>query len=66
MTTSTGSDQPTSPLWNYNFRILDSEFSDAKLKTVSLRLLERYAKHTKKWDADKNSEWICRLILVPN
>jgi hypothetical protein len=50
--------------WFYHFREMRSVFSEAKCAEAASRLLERYSKLTKNWDAGKNSEWICRLFMA--
>lgn len=50
--------------WYYDFREIRSAFSEEKCAEAASRLLERYSKLTKSWDAEKNSEWVCRLFMA--
>lgn len=49
--------------WYYDFRELNSQFDEGNSKKVAESLLVRYSKLTKGWDAEKNSEWLCRTYL---
>lgn len=49
--------------WYYDFREIQSAFTDASCSKVASRLLERYSKLTKRWSAELNSEWICRIFM---
>ena len=50
--------------WYYDFREIPSALSEENCAKAVPRLLERYSKLTKSWDAEKNSEWICRLFMA--
>jgi hypothetical protein len=50
--------------WYYDFREIPSAFTEESCAKVASRLLQRYSKLTKSWDAEKNSEWICRLFMA--
>lgn len=50
--------------WYYDFREINSTFTDADCKRVAARLLERYSKLTKVWSKEKNSEWTIRLFMA--
>lgn len=47
----------------YEFRELGVTFDEEACTKVASRLLGRYAKATKSWTAEKNSEWLCRLYM---
>jgi hypothetical protein len=49
--------------WYYEFRELKSSFSEESSATVASSLLKRYAKLSKSWNKQANSEWICRIYL---
>lgn len=49
--------------WWYKFRAIPSIFDEDKIETYSKSLSVKYAEITKKWDDDKNSEWIARIFL---
>ncbi|HUW26232.1 MAG TPA: hypothetical protein VMW07_06865 [Gallionella sp.] len=50
--------------WYYDFREIDSAFSEASCAKVAASLLDRYSKLTKAWSAELNSEWTCRLFMA--
>lgn len=50
--------------WYYDFREVDSMFTEASCKKVAARLLERYSRLTKQWTTELNSEWTCRLYMA--
>jgi hypothetical protein len=50
--------------WYYDFRELDTAFTEASCAKVAARLLERYSKLTKSWSTELNSEWTCRLFMA--
>lgn len=50
--------------WYYDFRELNTTFTEASCAKVSVRLLERYSKLTKSWNTQLNSEWTCRLFMA--
>lgn len=49
--------------WYYDFRELDSKFTEEQCEVVANRLLERYSQLTKTWTREQNSEWTCRLFM---
>ncbi|MDP3515611.1 MAG: hypothetical protein Q8S94_00455 [Pseudohongiella sp.] len=49
--------------WYYDFRELNNQFDEDNCKKLAENLLNRYSKLTKDWDAEKNSEWLCRTYL---
>ncbi|WP_341679371.1 hypothetical protein [Niveibacterium sp. SC-1] len=50
--------------WYYDFREIDTAFSEASCAKVSAGLLERYSNLTKAWNPELNSEWTCRLFMA--
>jgi len=50
--------------WYYDFREVDTVFTEASCAKVAARLLERYSKLTKTWSTELNSEWTCRLFMA--
>lgn len=50
--------------WYYEFREIGQEFSDPSCSEVATKILNRCAKLTKKWNAELNSEWTCRLFMA--
>lgn len=49
--------------WFYTYRRLFDICTEAKLKSVTGKILTQYATLTKSWDATANSEWTCRTYL---
>ncbi|WP_027404550.1 hypothetical protein [Aphanizomenon flos-aquae] len=49
--------------WCYDFRELNKRFNEETSKKVRLSLAESYSKLTKEWNAERNSEWLCRIYL---
>jgi len=49
--------------WFYKFRDLPIIFDENKSSKIAGKLSTRYASLTKSWDAEKNSEWLCRNYL---
>lgn len=49
--------------WWYDFRTLPRLFNEEKIEKYCKTLSQKYSKITKKWDDDKNSEWIARIFL---
>ncbi len=49
--------------WWYNFRTIPTLIDEKQVETFSKSLSLKYSKITKKWDDDKNSEWIARVFL---
>lgn len=50
--------------WFYSFRELDEICSDKKSAKVEGDVLQKYAKLTKNWTAEVNSEWACRTYFA--
>lgn len=48
----------------YRFRVLDDRFKEAKCDEVASRMMSQYAKLTKSWNQDMNSEWLCRVYFA--
>ena len=49
--------------WFYNFRELPLIFDGNTSSKIATKLSTRYSILTKNWDAEKNSEWLCRNYL---
>jgi len=49
--------------WWYNFRTIPTLIDEKQVETFSKSLSLKYSEITKKWDDDKNSEWIARVFL---
>jgi hypothetical protein len=49
--------------WFYDFSELRMVFAESSCANQASRLRERYSKLTKNWNAEKNSEWLCRLYM---
>jgi len=49
--------------WFYKFRYLPIVFNEDTSSKIAGKLSARYANFTKNWDAEKNSEWLCRNYL---
>lgn len=49
--------------WYYPFREVKTRLPEDKAAKVVKALASRYAKITKDWSVEKNSEWICRVYL---
>lgn len=49
--------------WWYDFRTIPTLIDEKQIETLSKSLSLKYSKITKKWDDDKNSEWIARIFL---
>lgn len=47
----------------YEFRELGVTFDEKDCTKVAIQLLGRYAKITKTWTAERNSEWLCRFYM---
>ncbi len=52
--------------WYYDFRELDKLADHTKLTKVSNRFIAQYAKITKNWSKQLNSEWSCRIYFATN
>lgn len=50
--------------WLYSFRLLKQKLPEQKCEEVAQRLLQRYAKQTKVWTLELNSEWLCRTYFA--
>ncbi len=50
--------------WYYDFRVLNSTFSEDKCANMAQGLAVRYSMLSKAWNEEKNSEWICRTYLA--
>jgi len=48
--------------WWYNFRTIPTLIDEKQVETFSKSLSLKYSEITKKWDDDKNSEWIARVF----
>ncbi len=49
--------------WFYKFRYLPIILNEDTSSKIADKLSARYANLTKNWDAEKNSEWLCRNYL---
>jgi len=49
--------------WFYDFRELPSRFAGSESKLAIQKLRNRYAKITKSWSVNSNSEWLCRNFV---
>lgn len=47
----------------YEFRDLGTTFDEKACAKAANELLERYAKTTKGWTPERNSEWLCRFYM---
>ena len=50
--------------WWYEFQALPHHFTETSVKRFVDRLAAQCAKHTKVWNDDLNSQWICRDYLA--
>lgn len=50
--------------WWYEYSILPDLFDDKSIKEYAEQLSKTYAKITKSWNDDLNSEWISRIFLA--
>jgi len=50
--------------WYYTYRRFFDICTEAKLNTVTGKILTQYANLTKNWDTTTNSEWTCRTYLA--
>ena len=51
-------------VWNYDYRRFLDLCSTADIQEQRARMLEQYAKLTKQWTVEVNSEWTCRLYFA--
>ena len=49
--------------WWYDFRTIPTLLDEAQIESYCKGLSQKYSKLTKKWNDDKNSEWIARIFL---
>lgn len=49
--------------WWYDYRTLPNLIDEEQIENYCKSLSQKYSKITKKWDDDKNSEWIARIFL---
>lgn len=49
--------------WWYDFGTIQSLMPEEQIKAYSKGLSQKYSVITKKWDDDKNSEWIARVFI---
>ena len=49
--------------WFYDFKELPTRFGTSESKSAIQKLRNRYAKITKSWSAQTNSEWLCRNFV---
>jgi len=49
--------------WWYHFRTIPALIDEKQIEAFSKSLSLKYSKITRKWDNDKNSEWIARIFL---
>lgn len=49
--------------WHYDFRKLPCLCDEDLCQKNAQGISQQYSKITKKWDTEKNSEWICRIYL---
>lgn len=50
--------------WAYQYRFFNGLCSESELKILSNRIASHYAKLTKHWDIQQNSEWACRTYFA--
>ena len=50
--------------WAYEYRHFQHLCSEAELKAQSNRVSEQFAKLTKAWTIERNSEWACRIYFA--
>lgn len=50
--------------WVYQYRIFHELCSESELLIESNRIATQYAKLTKQWDVQQNSEWACRTYFA--
>ncbi|MCD9518572.1 hypothetical protein [Photobacterium phosphoreum] len=50
--------------WFYAFRELEEICNDKKCAKVTGDILQKYAKLTKSWNSELNSEWTCRCYFA--
>lgn len=50
--------------WAYPYSQLPSRFSLAAVQTVAQRMHKRYARITKEWSVERNTEWFCRVYTA--
>jgi hypothetical protein len=51
-------------VWRYDFRQLTTTFDEGAVTMAKDSLLQRYARLTKIWNPQQNSEWICRTYFA--